>query len=708
MRAPDDARSRDAARASESASLLGRRDDDRDARRRRESDDDDARDARGASEGAGEGLRMNRRTMASAAMASLGMMAMMAAMGGRETTARANANANAALGKRSVRRVEGAAYEGTVLDLDEKTRDDLTRRYRAKETVARLGGARRDGALTELGASNPLLEGEAWNTASESERSRRVSRTHDVDSGALGDVPQFFKDEAENFKSSSIGFSSGAAASGAAASGAAAVGSGIVSTPIAGSGVDGAAALIAEGATCDAAMCPDKFQHVDPACANGGIGCVGDSGCRFCRVLGMEKQGGMNDIPDSMGLCDPCVCEHYGFSTGCAGMPTPEGLESTPTTAPVQATPTTAPVQATPTLEQSSTVVQAAPVQAAQAYDEFSDIPQAAPAQQFSSEPQVAEVTDEGLASSFLTASSTASAALGLTCNYNTCDSKILYLMYDKRCLTEGGQGCYADSACRFCKTDHQDPSISYEDGWETCTQCVCDHYGVTGCEQGGLPEVPMNPVEASSTAPVMPPVETQPTLESTAPVVQATDEYQDREYDNDHYGEQVEQPAQVEQPVLMEQPVLVEQPPQPPKANVDPNRFAAAGMGAMEESGPVEAIPADQRLTANGIEWIQTKFGSLQTCESRCAEVQKTCAEHVWPSTMNDFRDVISRTTSADGSGNIVACDEILLNDETQHCGGVSALSGRCFLSPSHGHLPASCTYAAAHADCTNICPCV
>merc|ERR1712216_859135 len=126
-------------------------------------------------------------------------------------------------------------------------------------------------------------------------------------------------------------------------------------------------------------------------------------------------------------------------------------------------------------------------------------------------------------------------------------------------------------------------PSISYEDEWETCTQCVCDHYGVTGCEQGGLPEVPMNPVEASSTAPVMPPVETQPTLESTAPVVQATDEYQDREYDNDHYGEQVEQPAQVEQPVLMEQPVLVEQPPQPPKANVDPNRFAAAGMGAME-----------------------------------------------------------------------------------------------------------------------------
>ena len=97
-----------------------------------------------------------------------------------------------------------------MLDLDEKTRDDLTRRYRAKETVARLGGARRDGALTELGASNPLLEGEAWNTASESERSRRVSRTHDVDSGALGDVPQFFKDEAENFKSSSIGFSSGA------------------------------------------------------------------------------------------------------------------------------------------------------------------------------------------------------------------------------------------------------------------------------------------------------------------------------------------------------------------------------------------------------------------------------------------------------------------------------------------------------------------
>ena len=276
---------------------------------------------------------MNRRAMASAAMASLAMMAVIAAAGARETTT----GASAALGRRGARRVRGASYEGTALDLDEKTRDELTRWHRAKEAMARLGGARRDGALTELGATNPVLEGEAWNTASETERSKTRARKHDVDSGALGDVPQFFKDEAENYKSaSSIGFSSGAAA----------VGAGGVSTPIAGSGAQGAAALIAQGATCDAAMCPDKFQHVDPACANGGIGCVGDSGCRFCRVLGMEKQGGMNDIPDSMGLCDRCVCEHYGFSAGCAGMPKPEGSESAPTTAPVQAAPTTAPVQA--------------------------------------------------------------------------------------------------------------------------------------------------------------------------------------------------------------------------------------------------------------------------------------------------------------------------------------------------------------------------
>lgn len=32
-----------------------------------------------------------------------------------------------------------------------------------------LGGVRRDGALTEFGASNSLLEGEVWNMVSEFE-----------------------------------------------------------------------------------------------------------------------------------------------------------------------------------------------------------------------------------------------------------------------------------------------------------------------------------------------------------------------------------------------------------------------------------------------------------------------------------------------------------------------------------------------------------
>lgn len=41
----------------------------------------------------------------------------------------------------------------------------------------------------------------------------------------------------------------------------------------------------------------------------------------------------MNDILDFMGFCDLCVCEYYGFSIGCAGMSTSEGLEFTSTTA---------------------------------------------------------------------------------------------------------------------------------------------------------------------------------------------------------------------------------------------------------------------------------------------------------------------------------------------------------------------------------------
>ena len=156
-------------------------------------------------------------------------------------------------------------------------------------------------------------------------------------------------------------------------------------------------------------------------------------------------------------------------------------------------------------------------------------------------------------------------------------------------------------------------------------------------------------------------------------------------------------------QPQQPEQPAAPAQPP----VNVDPGRFAAAGMGAMEESGPVDAIPSEWRITAAGVEWVQTEFGKLQTCQERCTMVQKSCVEHSWPNNMNDLRDVASRTTAADGKGGVVACKEILMNDKTEHCGGVAALSGRCFLSPSHGHLPASCTYAPKNSDCTHMCPC-
>lgn len=46
---------------------------------------------------------------------------------------------------------------------------------------------------------------------------------------------------------------------------------------------------------------------------------------------------------------------------------------------------------------------------------------------------------DEGLVLSFLMVLFIVFVVLGFMCNYNMCDSKILYLMYDKRCLIEGG-----------------------------------------------------------------------------------------------------------------------------------------------------------------------------------------------------------------------------------------------------------------------------
>ena len=548
------------------------------------------------------------------------------------------------------------------------------------------GRARREGSVQSL------LEGANWRTGSSganerqngaAARSSLKSEYEEIDykdddekpaRGKLGDVPDFMKHAA----------SSDVAMQGLAA------------------GATGSAAT-----KCDMTKCSTNFQVIDPACDVGGIGCVGSTGCRFCKIVGREEEGAMADQPE-IPTCNSCVCEHHGFTEGCAGM-------KTATSTPTPATPTPTPAL-TPTPTPALTPTPAEPAVDG-APDIFTDT---------GTDDKTPTVAGQGESTSVVAVEDDLGAA-ARTCNFNVCDAKLLYSMYDPVCKQSGGLGCLGDTGCRFCKTDHQDESISYEEGWPRCPTCICDKYSIEGCV-GGAPAVP-----AGTAA--------QPQATQTqSPAAQPRAEYEDHEYADegiptprDSHGAtggatmpqpaaqqraqpqeaaQPQQPAaQPQQPAAQPQEAAQPQQPEQPAAPVQPpvnvdGRFAAAGMGAMEESGPVDAIPSEWRITAAGVEWVQTEFGKLQTCQERCTMVQKSCVEHSWPNNMNDLRDIASRSTAA-AAGRRRRVQEILMNDKTEHCGGVAALSGRCFLSPSHGHLPASCTYAPKNSDCTHMCPC-
>ncbi len=684
------------ARADEEGGATWTRGATSDRERRSESDDEDAyasaRDEglsavsseRGARAPRGGRAAIARATLAAAAALCVGTLAAVTVWKSSAEGGGVNGDGlgkMASLGKKSsssssfesrgktVRTARGSSFTGTAVDLDPASAKALRTWHQRKHAEASLGRAFHSGALEETGAFNPVLEGANWRTglrgANERQngaaaRSSLKSEYEEIDykddddkaaRGKLGDVPEFMKHAA----------SSDVAMQGLAA------------------GATGSAAT-----KCDMTKCSTNFQVIDPACDVGGIGCVGKTGCRFCRVVGREEEGAAADQPE-IPMCNSCVCEHHGFTEGCAGM-------KTATSTPKPATPTPTP---TPALT---------PTPAEPAVDDTPDI--------FTETgtDKTPTVAGEGESTSVVAVEDDLGAA-ARTCNFNVCDAKLLYSMYDPVCKQSGGLGCLGDTGCRFCKTDHQDESISYEEGWPRCPTCICDKYSIEGCV-GGAPAVP-----AGTAA--------QPQATQTQSLAaQPRAEYEDHEYADESIPtppvtpaaqpvvqpmpqpaaqQPAAQPQEAAQPQQPEQPAAPAQPP----VNVDPGRFAAAGMGAMEESGPVDAIPSEWRITAAGVEWVQTEFGKLQTCQERCTMVQKSCVEHSWPNNMNDLRDVASRTTAADGKGGVVACKEILMNDKTEHCGGVAALSGRCFLSPSHGHLPASCTYAPKNSDCTHMCPC-
>ena len=669
--------------------------------------------------------RRGRGRTVRVAAAALGAGVILA-LGAALTAGNAGPNWLASLGKDGesqdeikVRRLPGASYEGMVTDLSGSSSAPPTTGY------AELGDA---ADLSDHEPDYPML-GE--------QESAKVKQF-------LVNAPSFMKAKtAVSFDDEQLKVASKAAAvnnDGGSAS------LGVMQT------LDGGDV----GVSCNMDVCGDKYQVYDPSCRDGGLGCVGTSSCRFCKVEGQPGGG-------TYALCEQCVCEHHGI-TGCKGDAVALGAHHSHN-------------------HQDSSSSSSVASSYASSYASPTSTSSEQSASSYSLSSPSGGGSSSSSSSSLITRASSSSSGAGRTCKYNVCDSKILFLMWDPECERDGGIGCMGDDGCRFCKTDYEDETIIYDPAWEPCHACVCEKYGVTGCV--GVPgnghpvhhlRIKHDDDDTSST----PSSFDSPSSSSTQhhhvhstkevyePEKKSMYEEQQEEYvaqyskgpehqyapqeqwaqgtESDdlveQYKQQYAQPVdQSQQPAAQQQqyaqPETQQQPqqqqyaqpdqseeqsqlaaasddvpapvqPAAPKANDDPGRFAAAGMKPNEESGPVDALPQDQRITSTGIQWIQTRFGALQTCEARCAEVKKTCIEHSWPADLNELRDVASRALNGNGSGDVVECKEILLNDKTQHCGGVSALSGRCFLAPSHGHLPASCTYAAPNSDCTNLCPCV
>jgi len=409
-------------------------------------------------------------------------------------------------------------------------------------------------------------------------------------------------------------------------------------------------------AMCDFTSCDAKYMMVDERCkANGGLGCVAQSGCRYC-TLDAADAWKLPGLPK----CAQCVCDKFGLSgcdatlrkSGGNGLTTPQTTMTTATTSEtMKLLPTTA------------------------------------------TSPQT---TSFGAAIGHSEADA--------MCDWSRCDARTKYQMFDKSCKETGGLGCIGQHGCRFCRTD--DDSLNYEHGLPRCSQCVCDKYGVSGCRDSqSVSDDDAEPIEPSA---IPPWVKSSPSGGSYGGMdtfhissdSESKHRHDDDDDDRDNKREDEREDAR------RASPAYANTNPVAPVAEIlpDPDRFAKSGLGNMQETGPVDPLPEHFRIGANGVDWQQTKFGDGQSCQARCQEIGKTCSDLYWPRDMNQLRDVISRTTP---SGTALTCNEIRVVDPVGHCSGVASLSGRCFLNPPTGLAAPTCMTPSIHSDCTTFCPC-
>ena len=248
------------------------------------------------------------------------------------------------------------------------------------------------------------------------------------------------------------------------------------------------------------------------------------------------------------------------------------------------------------------------------------------------------------------------------TCDWNVCDKSAGPQYVDQICVDDGGVGCRGSTGCRFCRMEGDEKNPE----WQYCPPCVCDEFKMPGCKSPGSTGSSPAALAARQRASA----EQQPqTATNVAPVVsaRASAATDDRE--------------------MPEGAIVVD--------------------GEVGEVAIVPATPAVEPERLDGAAWTLTRFGTYESCNTRCERAKMKCSDDHWPDTFSEFVKVVAHTTPEDpGRENV--CTQIVQQDVSRHCAhSVVALSGRCFFQSMH--RPIACdSEEDNHSDCQNFCPCV
>ena len=255
-------------------------------------------------------------------------------------------------------------------------------------------------------------------------------------------------------------------------------------------------------------------------------------------------------------------------------------------------------------------------------------------------------------------------AAAAAACDFARCDAGAGPQVVDETCISLGGLGCIGKTGCRFCKA-----GAIGEPGLAACPPCVCAAMGVSGCSSGAGGASARGSVGKAETTIATSDVDGGVSADDVALRVVAAP------------AALTTEGAVRASPEALALPVEAE---------------------ALE---PASEDATDAPFSVDGVSWLLTPFGYLESCEARCARAKMRCDAARFPSTFQDFVSVVGATNPEAGRDDV--CSSVLESDPGRHCAfPLYALSGRCYQQPARA--PSCVTEEDAHADCQHFCPCV